>query len=361
MLSKYTMVIFLPGAYLYGLFSPSHRKRLASLKPYIGVFLGFMLFLPVIVWNAKNGWNSVRHVAFIGGANEKFGIHLKYLGEYLAGQAGMVSPLVFILICFAWVFALRKKFWIAEWIYPYLFFASFPIVAAFGFLSLHSRVEANWPGAGYLAACVLAAAFFSGKSKPVASGTTINLGRKIWPWAVITSYLLTALLLLYVVWPFVPIPARQDRILRETSGWRELGLKANAIMQKMPHPEKTFLFGLQYQEASELAFYTPGNPRTVCINRWSRPNVYDYWWKDEELIGWDAVGVTYGAATHKNRLLQVFEHVEPPIELRILRHRGVHAKSSSQTPLKVFYLYRAYGFKGGLRWVPTDMSDIRTN
>lgn len=361
MLSKYTMVIFLPGAFLYGLFSPIHRKRLASLKPYIGVLLGFMMFFPVIVWNAKNGWSSVRHVAFIGGANEKFGIHFKYFGEYLGGQAGMVSPLIFILICLAWTLALRKKFWLEGWIYPYLFFTSFPIFAGFGLLSLHSRVEGNWPGAGYFTASVLVAAFFSGKFKPVTTGKIINLGRKIWPWAVGGSYLLTALLLLYVVWPFLPIPAKQDRILRETSGWRELGIKANAIIQKMPHPKKTFLFGLQYQEASELAFYTPGNPRTVSINKWSRPNVYDYWWKDEDLIGWDAVGVTYGAEIHKNRLLQVFDHVEPPIEIKIFRHRGVRSEFSSKAPLKVFYLYRAYGFKGGLRWVPTDMSDIRTN
>ena len=27
------------------------------------------MFIPVIVWNAANGWNSARHVAYIGGAN----------------------------------------------------------------------------------------------------------------------------------------------------------------------------------------------------------------------------------------------------------------------------------------------------
>ena len=58
----------------------------------------------------------------------------------------------------------------------------------------------------------------------------------------------------------------------------------------MPAPERTFIFGLRYQTASEMAFYTPGKPHTVSINRWKRPNVYDYWWTDADLLGWDAVG-----------------------------------------------------------------------
>ena len=48
LLSKYTMVIFLPSAFLYGLFSLRHRYRLAGIRPYIGVLLGGAMFLPVI-------------------------------------------------------------------------------------------------------------------------------------------------------------------------------------------------------------------------------------------------------------------------------------------------------------------------
>ena len=79
LLSKYTMVIFLPGAFIYGLLSRLHRPRLAQFVPYASVILGSLMFLPVIIWNGQNNWNSVRHVAYIGGANEKFSIHFKYL------------------------------------------------------------------------------------------------------------------------------------------------------------------------------------------------------------------------------------------------------------------------------------------
>jgi len=120
----------------------------------------------------------------------------------------------------------------------------------------------------------------------------------------------------------------------------------------MPEPQQTFIFGLSYQVASELAFYTPGQPRTVSINRWERPNVYDYWWKDEDILGWDGIGVTYDSVS-LSRLSQVFERVDPPEELVVFR------KESDTKPVKVFYLYRCYGFKGGLRWIPEDASDIR--
>lgn len=367
MLSKYTMVIFLPSVYLYGLLSQVHRKRLAGIRPYIGLLLGTIMFLPVIYWNAKNSWNSVRHVAFLGGANEQFTIHLNFFGDYFASQAGLLSPLVFLLILLAWPISLSKRFRTEKWIYAFLFFTSCPMVAGFAVLSLHTRVYGNWPGAGFLTASILIAAFFAGKANNTLKNSSqiINyigrIGRKTWPWAVGTSYLLTALVLIQVIWPVMPIPTGLDRTSTEIQGWKNLGQTAGEMVHHMPNPGKTFLFGLRYQTASELAFYAPGKPLTVSINKWKRPNVYDYWWKDDDLIGWDAVGVTYDSQSHTNRLYQVFEHVDPPLELKIYRDSVFKKKEPIEKPVKILYLYRAYGFKGGLRWAPPYMSDIRAN
>lgn len=55
MLSKYTMVIFLPGAYLFGLLWAPYRSRLATFPPYAAVLLGLFMFLPVIFWPPKSG------------------------------------------------------------------------------------------------------------------------------------------------------------------------------------------------------------------------------------------------------------------------------------------------------------------
>jgi len=354
MLAKFTMVIFLPGAYLFGLVLPEYRDRLLRIRPYAGLMLGFLMFLPVIYWNAENGWNSVRHVAHIGGANKGFELHLKYLGDYLASQVGLLSPIVFILVLYACYYAVRniRK----NPIYLYMFLCSFIMFGGFAVLSLHKRVYGNWPGACYLTAFVLVAALYAGKGSGGTDDNVPVLYRKAWPWAIGTSYILTAILLLHVAVPILPISKKLDRVAREMTGWEMIGQKVDGMMKQMPNPEKTFLFGKRYQFASELAFYTPGQPETVSINRWSRPNVYDYWCKDEDYIGFDAIGITSHPDDHQKTLNQVFDRVEPPAKISVFRDPFY---SDRKEPARIFYIYRAFGFKGGLRWVPPDTSDVR--
>lgn len=357
MLSKFTMVIFLPGAFLYGLLSRDHRQQLAGLRPYAGVLLGLLVFLPVVLWNHAHNWNSVRHVAHIGGADEPFVIHLNFLGDYIGSQAALLSPLVFLLLLMAWARALRPGECRKNRMNLYLFLTSFTMFAGFAVLSLHSRVYGNWPGAGYVGASVLAAAFYSGRKKSVFGKP--SLGQRIWPVAILTSYLMTGVVLLQVIWPVIPVPLHLDRLSMELSGWDALGEKAGKMAGEMPNPEKTFIFALNYQEASELAYYAPGRPRTVSINKWSRPNVYDYWFEDKDLLGWDGVGVTYGSEDHLGRLSEVFDRVDPPVELKIHRQPVIWHPHRPEPPVKRFFLYRAYGFRGGLRWRAPDPDDIR--
>ena len=360
MLSKYTMAIFLPAAFGYGLFSPLHRRRLASIRPYVGGLIGVLMFMPVVIWNAAHDWNSLRHVGHLGGSDEALAIHWEFFGDYVVSQAGLLSPIVFILILLGWCAVLRKRYPVDNWIYPYLVYTSLPMVAFFALLSLHSRVYGNWPGAGYLTTAVLTAALYGRKPTPVFAKEKQGWGRRLYSWALGSSYVLTALVLLQTVWPLLPLPVYMDRTATELGGWRELGLKTHAMAQTMPHPSQTFVFGLSYQTASELAFYTPAKPRTVSINRWSRPNVYDYWWQDEDLMGWDAVGVTYDGVSHWQQLNQVFERVDPPVKLEIFRPSLWSSDAGDpKKPLKTFFLYRAYGFKGGMRWVPPKSGDIR--
>ena len=120
-------------------------------------------------------------------------------------------------------------------------------------------------------------------------------------------------------------------------------------MKDMPAPDNTFIFGLKYQHASELAFYTPGQPHTVSINKWSRPNVYDYWWTDEALLGRDAVGISGMSEKYLKKLRQVFQQVDAPVKIDVYRKPVPFWKSGPGDFVRSYYLYRAYGFKGGLR------------
>ena len=355
-LAKFTMVLFLMCAYAYGLWSADHRSRLARLRPYCGVALGLLMFLPVIIWNAANDWNSVRHVAHIGGVDEQVLIRFRFIGDFLGSQAALLSPVVFVLVVLAWSLTHPLSAGRSRWIDRYLFFTSFPMVAFFGLLSLHSRVYGNWPGAGYLTVAVTVAAWFGCRDIELPL-KRVRWGRKLWPWAIATAYLMSAAVLLQAVRPFLPIPVRWDRTATEIRGWDRLGREAGRVRESMPDPQAAFLFGLSYQIASELAFYTPGQPQTVSINKWGRPNVYDYWWQEADLLGKNAVGVTYDGTSHLNRLRQVFDRVDPPIAVPIYWPHEENA--TDRPPVKTYFIYRCFGFKGGLSWQPPDKNDVR--
>jgi len=357
MLSKYTMIIFAGSVFLYGLMTPLHRPRLMEIRAYIGVLLGFLMFSPVIYWNAAHNWNSVRHVAFIGGVNEQTFFQLRFIGDFFGSQVALLSPLMFFMVVAAWIRVACRSYRDHNWILRYLFFTSFPMIAGFTLLSLHARVYGNWPGAGYLTACLLVVAFYGDRRRPDWDYQPVGMGKKLWPWTIATAFLFSAVVLTQTVWPILPIPVSLDRTASETLGWDKLGQKTGEIVKTMPDMSRTFIFGLSYQMASELAFYVPGQPATVSINRWERPNVYDYWLKDDDLIGWDAVGVTYDPISHQTRLNQIFERVDPPEEIRVFRQAVM--EQSSPDYVKSYYIYRAYGFKGGLRWVPEHAGDIR--
>jgi 4-amino-4-deoxy-L-arabinose transferase-like glycosyltransferase len=352
MLSKYSMLLFLPCVFIFGLTTPLGRRRLASLRPYAGCLLGILLFLPVIFWNAANHWNSFRHVAYLSGANEGFALHWKFILEYLGSQVGLITPMVFGLIVAGWLWCARHGRSRENWIYSYLLYTSFPVIALFAVLSLHTRVYGNWPCNGYLTACVLAAALYS----PDAVARAGN--RRLWWWSVGSAFFLTMLVLVHVVRPILPIPPKLDRTVYEIRGWDLLGEKVAQVKQDMPRPDNSFIFGLRYQIASELAFYVPGQPYTVSINRWNRPNVYDYWWQDDDLLGKDAVGVTRDKNS-RDRLLEVFERVDPAEPFPIYPPKATKTGGGALEPVRTLYIFRCYDFKGGLRWKSPRPDDIR--
>ena len=354
MLSKYTMALFPPLAFLFGILHPRFRRRLTGVWPYAGIVLGLIILLPVIQWNMDNAWNTFRHVAHKGGVDRQVFITLRYLGDYIGSQVGLLSPLVFVLLMMTWFLPLKKANAQKHWVLVYFFYTSFPVVAGFALLSLRTRVEGNWAASGYLGASIIMAAALTCDRQ--GAGTVI---RKLWPWALGSSYLLTLAVLGHLAVPALPIPVHMDRLAAETTGWDLLGEKANTLRLTMPDPNDAFIFGFHYQDASTLAFYTPGQPKTVSINRWKRPNAYDYWWHDKDLIGRDAVGVSSNSPEYFNRLQQVFEKVDLPLKIAIHRPAVPFLRRIGEPPLSEYLMYRAYGFKGGHRWVPSDLNDVR--
>ena len=72
LLSKYTMFMLVPCVALWLASSPRLRPWFRRQEPYVAAALGLLIFSPVIVWNARHGWYSLRHVLIqAGGGGER--------------------------------------------------------------------------------------------------------------------------------------------------------------------------------------------------------------------------------------------------------------------------------------------------
>lgn len=347
LLSKYTMILLLPSLLLAMLANPDHRRQLLTPWPWLGLLAGSLLFTPVLVWNSQNEWATFRHVLYQGGADDKVLFTLAYIGDFFGSQLALLSPVAFLLILGAWFRPhLRRR--LPSGPATFLLWMSLPGFLIFFLLAFHVRIYGNWPAPIYLTALVLIAALFSKRS-----GSDAPLPG-LWKATIITAAAITLPVIVQVTYPALPVPLGLDRTAAECVGWDVLGQKIGAAVKKMERPDQTFMFGLQYQYASELAFYVPGQPRTVSINRWTRPNVYDFWFADSMLLGKDGVGV-FENRQMAAQLASLFIRTDPVEEVQLQRDSPWFGRQVVQT----LYLFRGYGFKGGLRWQPTSNDDIR--
>ncbi len=349
LLSKYTMLLFLPSLFFCMLFVPVYRKQLATFWPWFGLLIGLSFFTPVLLWNIDNGWATFRHVLYQGGVDNSSLVTFRFIGDFLGTQLLLFSPLAFILLLTCWLNrGARNRLQAND--SAFLLWMSATTFSVFLLLSFHVRIYGNWAATGYLTGIVLLAAVYSPGRAGAKPRTT-----RLWNCTVILAYLLSVPVLAQVVYPVLPLSMNLDRIARETTGWDELGKQVDRIVHSMPRPDDTFTFGVRYQHASELAFYMPGQPETVSINFYTRPNVYDYWFDDAMFIGKDAVGVYEWKGMGKAELAVLFERIDEEQEIHLYRTSPWLGKQHVQT----LYLIRGYGFKGGLRWQPRQKDDIR--
>jgi len=152
LLAKLSALFLGLGALLWLLLDPKARKWLASPWPYLGALLALLIFLPNLVWQAQNHWQTFVFQFSRAGAGH---FTLRFLGEFLAAQFGLASPLIFLLMG-AGLWRATK---LARGGGSRAMLAMLVWVALGYFLlhSLHDRVQGNWPCFLYPALSILAA------------------------------------------------------------------------------------------------------------------------------------------------------------------------------------------------------------
>ena len=96
LLSKFSALFLGLGVLLWLILDRKARGRwLLSPWPYLGAVLALLIFAPNLVWQSQHHWESfVFQLARTTGAPVI--LTLRYLGEFIAAQFGLASPLIFV-------------------------------------------------------------------------------------------------------------------------------------------------------------------------------------------------------------------------------------------------------------------------
>ena len=250
--SKYTTFLLGAGIACAMVAVPRLQHWWRHPMPYVAGVLSLAIFAPVVLWNYQHGWASF---ALQFGRVNVDDLSLRYLPEFLAGQVGLLTPLVFVLaVGGLWLGIRRRGDKIDE---ASLFLVSLigPLLAYFLLHSLHARVQGNWVAPAYPVLAILGAqAAFQRRKFPVRLQRTIAVSRRL---AVPVGLAFAAIVYLQATAAPIPLdPAKDPTALM--AGWANLAEQVDAIAKDV---EAHYILTSRYALASELGIYSrSGNP-----------------------------------------------------------------------------------------------------
>jgi len=309
LLSKQIMGCFIGIMFVFLAASAKDRRLLRSYRPYLYSILALAFLVPLLVWNANHGWITLHHTAGHFEGSRSF--FLATTGEFIGAQIGVISPFTWLLFSALSVFLVLNFRSLDRRAIYLLCFSFLPLIGVFA-LSFRQRIEPNWPAAFYPAAMVLLAAWGCGV---VSAGPLMDSWRPWFKKGVIVGAVMALLTYALPFWAgSAPGPWAQ-KLVDRLQGWRQLGLEAGKAFGEVPRPGSTFVFALNRQMTSELAFYMPGQPRVYDWGRTGIPeNQYDIW--DGPPIGWDALLVLQESDSRvsaaMSQYFQELRRLEPP-------------------------------------------------
>ncbi len=179
MLAKYSAVLTLAGAGIYLLTQPRHRLQLARPWPWLSVVVAFLIFSPVVIWNAEHGWAS-----FVFQTGRAAGHHFHIFRPFstLAGEALFLMPWIWLPL--VWSVGRAASQGSSHWRQWLLCCLGVPPVLVFTLISAwsHERVLYHWAAPGYMmglpllgAACAEALARGSRPVRLALAGSAIFL------------------------------------------------------------------------------------------------------------------------------------------------------------------------------------------
>jgi hypothetical protein len=355
LLSKYHGIL-LAGCLLgFMITSAQHRFWLGKIQPYLAVLIGFLVFLPNILWNSRHDWISYSYQL---GQGRGDGISPTKFLLAIGGQFGVWSPILFgLLIAAVIVLVKNPKMSAAD---RFVVWTSIPIFVFFCLAGITSKILPHWTAAGWWTGAIAVSVVIMRKISQ--QDTAAARWRRWTTAAVLTGLAMSVLLYILLFWqivapvytwarnvslslnrqfsvvkPLKPFETGFD-ISNELFGWQDIAQKVETIRAQMPHPATTFVFGHRFHSISQLAVYL--EPTTIATTLYHRYSQYRLWFAAEKHIGWDALFIVDHKRHQKRaeRYRPLFDKMDPQAtEISVLRNGRLAQKLE---------VYKYFGFKG---------------
>ncbi len=328
-LAKYNMVLAYPVVGIWLLIDKECRGFWRRPAVMAAALVGLLGLAPILIWNAGHDWVSFRHVAGQAGVADRVKFDLGAIAAYVGGQAAVIGPiwLVMMLVALArlWragatdvanselrianselkageasgpnvgetlenpvcnsLFAIRHSLFSSRLVVlaalvPWLFFLLFSPI---------TKIQPNWPAMAVPPATIaLAWMIRVGWNSPLS-----RIALRRWTTAGAVVGLLTVMIAhrtdLFMPlfkqlargappWDLTPT-AKFDPTVR-LRGWAQLGAAVGEVMTaERAAGREPFILCDDYQLASQVAFYAPGEPTVYsaasALGR--RRSQYDIW------------------------------------------------------------------------------------
>ena len=367
-LAKYAMFLWPIGPALFVLLDRRARRAVWGAGVLIAVSIALACTVPVVAYNARHGWVSLRHVAkqtgVAGVDPSPWYAPLAGLGEMVGGQAAVLGPVLAGLMAIAVWRGIRLaragEGAVGADAAPagrdaraakFLLCVGLPMLAIVAATSLRTKVQANWPVPAYFTLLILTAWFLATRLRDAATWRPY----RAWFWAGVVGFgVVGTVLAHHSEWLYPPVarlnaalgtnlqPRRFDPANR-LRGWAELGDAVGGELGALG--PGAFVLCADYQTTGLMAFYVPGQPVTYCAGSYftedrKRYSQYDLWANRDldrpALRGRDAVYVGY-----KSRDVErAFDSVDRVREVRI---------EVGGLTVRRFTLWRCRGFRGMTR------------
>ena len=295
LLSKYTAAFLGLSGVLVLLFDAPMRRQLRRPGPWLAVLTALLVFLPVVLWNIHNDFESFRFQTSHRFGNTRWSAH--WFFQFVGGQFGLLHPAIALMLPFATLWLARRALSRtgerdprALWLLAF----GLPMPLFFLANAMWMQVKPNWIAPAYLP-LMLGVAWWWSESGVQDRRPRLSLSARR---AAICTMPLLALAPLISLWP-------QHRGSSWT-GWTEIATCAEKWEEKIDPEDHTegnvFFFAADYKDAAQLTHGLrlheqahPEEPRVEAVlaqnARGHSALQFDHWDAPQQHLGQDAIFV----------------------------------------------------------------------